>query len=80
MRVMDAETNSGGEGVRLLQQACNALGAKLEVDEIWGPRTVAAVLACNQVSLVALFESLRVAFYRSLGGPDVEEWVARAMR
>ena len=80
MRVMDAEVNSGGEGVRLLQQACNSLGHDLEVDEIWGPLTVAAALACNQVSLVAVFKSLRVAFYRSLGGPDVAEWVARAMK
>ena len=80
MRVMDAEVNSGGEGIRLLQQACNSLGATLEVDEIWGPLTVAAALACNQVSLVAVFKDLRVAFYQSLGGPDVAEWVARAMK
>ena len=69
MRVMDAEVNSGGEGIRLLQQACNSLGAALDVDEIWGPRTVAAAVACNQVDLVGRFKKLRVAFYTSLGGP-----------
>jgi hypothetical protein len=80
MRVMDAEVNSGGEGVRLLQQACNALGAHLEVDETWGPLTVAAARACNLVDLVGTFKSLRVAFYTSLGGPHVAAWVARARK
>lgn len=80
MRVMYAETNSGGEGVRLLQQACNALGAKLEIDGIWGPRTVAAALKCSQIDLVGTFKSLRVAFYVSLGGPNVDAWVARARK
>ena len=80
MRVMDAETNSGGEGVRLLQQACNALGARIDVDEIWGPLTVAAAMACNQVALVGTFKNLRVAFYESLGGPDVAAWVVRARK
>ena len=80
MRVMDAEVNSGGDGIRLLQRACNALGAKLEVDEAWGPLTVAAAQALNQVALVGTFKSLRVAFYESLGGPHVAEWVERARR
>ena len=80
MRVMDAEVNSGGEGVRLLQQACKALGATLDVDEIWGPLTVAAANACNLPDLVKTFKSLRVAFYQSLGGPTVAEWVARAQK
>jgi hypothetical protein len=80
MRVMDAEVNSGGDGIRLLQRACNALGAKLEVDEAWGPLTVAAAQALNQVALVGTFKSLRVDFYISLGGPDVEAWIARARK
>jgi len=34
----------------------------------------------NQVALVGTFKSLRVDFYISLGGPDVEAWIARARK
>lgn len=86
MRVMDAEVNSGGEGVRLLQQACNACNGasdEIAVDGAFGPLTLAAAMEACRTSvddLVAAFKALRVAFYQSLGGPDVAEWVARAQK
>ena len=79
MRLMDAEVNEGaGAGVRLLQKACQALGATLEVDGALGPITIAAANACDQDALVAAFRAARVAAYEAIGGPDLAEWIARA--
>ena len=79
MRLMDAEVNEGaGAGVKLLQKACLALGATLEVDGALGPLTIAAANACDQDALVAAFKAARVAAYEAIGGPDLAEWIARA--
>jgi hypothetical protein len=79
MRLMDAEVNEGaGAGVKLLQKACQALGATLEVDGALGPLTIAAANACDQEALVAAFRAARVRAYEAIGGPDLPQWIARA--
>jgi hypothetical protein len=79
MRLMDAEVNEGaGAGVKLLQKACQALGAALEVDGVLGPITITAANACDQEVLVAAFRAARVAAYEAIGGPDLPQWIARA--
>ena len=79
MRLMDAEVNEGTDaGVKLLQKACLALGANVEVDGALGPLTIAAANGCDQDALVAAFKAARVAAYKAIGGPDLPEWIARA--
>jgi hypothetical protein len=91
MRVMDAEVNSGGEGVRLLQRAVNSCRgttgfAPLAVDGAWGTLTVVGANGCNQTTLVNLFKAARVAFYEALAAenpaeaPNLAGWLARARK
>jgi hypothetical protein len=81
MRLMDAEVNEGaGAGVKLLQKACNSLGANLEVDGALGPLTIAAANGCDQDALVAAFKAARVAAYEAIGGPNLPQWIARAKK
>lgn len=81
MRLMDAEVNEGaGAGVKLLQKACLALGANVELDGALGPLTIAAANACDQENLVAAFKAWRIAAYEAIGGPDLPEWIARAKK
>ena len=42
--MLDITVNHGGGGMaRIAQRACNALGAKLEVDGKYGPKTKSAI-------------------------------------
>jgi hypothetical protein len=83
MRVMDAEVNDGGGiGVRLLQKAvnkvCTPVKPPIAEDGLWGPITVAVAVSCVPPILIAAFKAARVAFYESIGGPDLPAWLVRA--
>ncbi len=88
MRVMDAEVNEGaGVGVKLLQEAVNSQftsGAKLAVDGVWGPHTIAAAVGVNAASLLMSFQALRIARYQRIAEANpakainLRDWIARA--
>lgn len=78
-RVFDESVNAGqGTAVKILQTAL-----KIEVDELWGPNTVAAANAADS-SLVRLFIAARIQHYRDIAKDNpaeakyLPEWVARA--
>jgi len=84
-RVLDTMVNSGqSTGVRILQQAVNALGGQLTVDGQWGPLTVAAANDLDQVQLVAAFDARRAALYKAIVAANPADavyeatWLARA--
>jgi len=63
----DASVNQGLTGAaRLLQQAANRQGARLDVDGEVGPLTLAAVEATNEARLLMDYGEERRAKYRSL--------------
>jgi lysozyme family protein len=77
-RVFDAAVNMGsGTAVDLLQQA---LGAPLAVDGAWGPETLAAANRADPDALVLGFINARVIHYQKIGGPYLDQWVARAKK
>ncbi len=86
-RIFDEAVNAGEEtAVLILQKAINVLSAiHVAVDGKWGPTTVAAANACNQLSLTGEFIQLRCAHYRAIyaSNPtkyanDLAGWLARA--
>jgi lysozyme family protein len=82
--VFDAAVNMGpGTAVKLLQRAVNSINSangQVTVDGGWGPNTVAAANATDQVTLLAAFRRQRENYYVGLGGPFLPEWLARVAK
>ena len=79
-RVFDEAVNAGqGTAVKILQTALNT-----EVDELWGPNTVAAANAAQESSLVSGFIAARIQHYKDIAKDNPAEakylpsWIARA--
>ncbi|MGB6742515.1 MAG: putative peptidoglycan-binding domain-containing protein [Terracidiphilus sp.] len=86
-RVFDFAVNGGpGAAVKTLQRAVNALGGNLTVDGGWGPMTLAAANAADQVALEQAFINARVAFYQEIAANNPSDaqflhgWTARALK
>jgi type VI secretion system secreted protein VgrG len=84
-RVFDFGVNAGsGTSVKTLQQAVNALGAKVTVDGGWGPLTLAAANAASSAALVHAFIAARVAHYQAIAAANpadavyLKGWLKRA--
>ena len=73
---LDSGVNQGaGWAVRFLQGASGCT-----VDGAWGPNTIASANAANLDYQVQRFIELRQARYREVGGPSLENWLARAAK
>ena len=79
-RVFDESVNAGqGTAVKILQTAL-----KTEVDELWGPNTVAAANAAQESSLVSSFIAARIQHYKDIAAENPAEarylpqWIVRA--
>lgn len=84
-RILDAMVNNGPViGTKILQESINSLGGNLVVDGQWGPATVAAANACDQLALVAAIQNTRVAYYEAIVARNPQDaqyeagWLARA--
>jgi len=63
--VMDAMFNHGAGG-KVIQRACNVLGAKLQIDNAIGPNTLKATNRANPVSLYNEIKSQRLMYMMTL--------------
>jgi lysozyme family protein len=83
LAIMDGCVNHGvSRHAHIVQKAANALGAKLVVDGVVGPKTLGAVKALDAVDyLVSLFET-RSEIYRNSSNADVfgRGWQRRILR
>ena len=84
-RILDAMLNNGPvTGTKILQKAVNSLDGNLVVDGQWGPATVAAANACDQLALVAAIQNTRVAYYEAIVAAHPQDsvyeaaWLTRA--
>lgn len=86
-RILDAMVNEGPmTGVKDLQNAINSVSGSgtVVVDGGWGPATVAAANACDQLALVAAIQAVRKARYVAIVAAHPEDsqyeagWLARA--
>jgi lysozyme family protein len=86
-RILDAMVNEGPvTGVKDLQTAINSVSGAgtVVVDGGWGPATVAAANACDQLELVAAIQAVRKARYIAIVAAHPEDskyeagWLARA--
>lgn len=86
-RVFDFAVNGGsGTAVGTLQAAIRGLGIRVEVDNVWGPKTVAAANGSGDRTLTAAFIAQRVAYYQAVAAVHPEKaqylkgWLARARK
>lgn len=73
---LDCSINHGGFAY-ILQRACNDLGAKLEVDGKYGPRTREALLASDPQKLAQAIVNQRKAYYDKIIAKDPGQEVHR---
>lgn len=62
----DAFVNMGNSGVKVMQKTLNVMGARLVVDGVHGPLTLAAINAANPVQLYNNFKAARIWYYKDL--------------
>ena len=74
-----------GRAVMMAQQALNAIGAKVTIDGVGGPKTCAAINNCTPALLLTAIISVQARFYRFLAaqdpvkyGPSLTGWLKRA--
>lgn len=86
-KVFDTAVNVGSKrAYKFLQQACNNLGAKLTVDGIIGPKTIAVVNSLPAPQLLAELRKEQAAYYSNLAQkrPSMKVflrgWLNRAAR
>lgn len=86
-RVLSQGVNGGlRTGARLLQQACNQLGAFLTVDGDIGPKTLAAANRIDEALLLATFRAVSVARLKEVAKTNakvrarLKQLIARAER
>ena len=78
------EFGSHGPAIRIVQEALNTLGAGLEVDGCWGPRTEASVNAANPAQLLEQICQEAAEHYQAIvanrpaSGKFLKGWLARA--
>ena len=84
-RVLDMGVNAGmGRGIRLLQQAINALGHNIAEDGVIGPVTIGTANTCDPDSLLASYRAQRVAYYNAIAAKNPDNlkylagWLKRA--
>lgn len=62
----DAFVNMDKGAVAVMQRTLNAMGARLAVDGIHGPLTLAAINAADSVQLFNNFKAARIKYYKDL--------------
>jgi lysozyme family protein len=84
-KMMDAAVNMGPKrAAEFAQRACNTLGASLSVDGSLGPKSWAAINACDPVEFVRTYGDEMAAYYkriveaRPLNGKFLKNWLRRA--
>lgn len=84
-KVFNTSVNAGtSRGIKLLQQAANAQGAKLVVDGLAGPKTIAAINAMHGPSVLQSYREAQAAFYLAIIARDPSRakfkngWIKRA--
>lgn len=84
-KVFNTAVNAGnGRAFKLLQQAANACGAKLVVDGVVGPKTIAAINSLDGQEVLEQFRIEQANFYYSIVARDPNQrvflkgWLARA--
>jgi lysozyme family protein len=66
--LFDSYVNTGGNGVKIMQQTLNMMGSNLSIDGSVGPATLAAINSTDPGSLYNNFLAGRTAYYNYLGG------------
>lgn len=84
-KVFNTAVNAGqSRAIKLLQQAANAQGAKLVVDGLAGPKTIAAINAMHGPSVLQSYREAQAAFYLAIIARDPSQakfkngWIKRA--
>jgi type VI secretion system secreted protein VgrG len=66
-KLMDMSVNCGsGRGHRIIQQACNDLGAQLVVDGALGPKSIATINSLDPQKLVNAMCDRQLAYYEAI--------------
>lgn len=74
--MFDACVNHGPANAwRMMQQACNALGAELQTDGEPGPKTFLEIGLSDESELLALFNARRRAFYMAIVERDPSQGI-----